>query len=122
MEEATIARLCAVRDYLSECQEANALSDAEDKLNRSEEAKRLSSLIRQQEGKLEFSLNHFGEGSEQSKAELHALYLYKKEIDELPESREYMKAYSAYRKLLDRVNDALFEVDLPAASCGRRHG
>lgn len=122
MEEVTIARLCAVRDYLSECQECNALSTAEEKLNLSSEAKRLSALIREQEEKLEFALNHFGEDSEQSKAEQHTLYLYKKEIDELPESREYMKAYSAYRKLLDRVNEALFEVDLPAPSCGRRHG
>lgn len=122
MEEATVARLCAVRDYLSGCQEAIALNSAEEKLNLCPEAKRLSALIREQEEKLEFALNHFGEESEQSKAEQHALYLYKKEIDELPESRAYMKAYSGYRRLLDQVNKALFEVEVPSKACGRHHG
>lgn len=122
MEEATVARLCAVRDYLSGCQEANALTAAEEKLDLSPEAKRLSALIRQQEEKLEFALNHFGDESEQAKKEQHALYIYKKEIDELPESRAYMKAYSEYRRLLDQVNKALFEVEVPLTDCGRHHG
>ena len=62
------------------------------------------------------ALNHFSEDSEEVKDALKELHEAKKNLDNHPLVREYLKAYSEVRDLYAQVNEILFS-DFSANLC-----
>ena len=55
------------------------------------------------------TLRHFSEDSKEAKKAQKELYLAKKELEEHPKVKRYLKALQELRMLLDEVNNILFK-------------
>ena len=60
----------------------------------------------------------YGEESEQAKQAWRSLYLIKKELDELPSSEAYRKAYAPMASLYRQMDSTLFDPFRDETSCG----
>ena len=84
------------------------LNKLEKEMNDNEEV--MSLAYKKDMAALKYSdaLNHFSEDSEEVKTALKELHKAKKNLDEHPLVKEYLKAYSKVRDLYAEVNEILF--------------
>lgn len=95
-----------------------ALSKAEMALESDLEARRLAEEKEKKTRSYEEARFTYGEESEQAKEAWHSLYLIKKELDELPVSESYRKAYAKMAALYREMDSLLFDPFRDETSCG----
>ncbi len=118
MNERTYRALLALKETIQSDPRFAELRKAEKTLNEDQTAVKLS----QEKDKLteayEDALFHYGENSEVTKEAWHNLYIKKKELDELPVSEAYRKAYAPLAGLYRELDLILFSPYREKSRCG----
>lgn len=99
-----------LKELLSNDERVVLLNKLEEGMNNNEEVMRLAYIKDNKADAYETALRFFSEDSEEVKTARNALYIAKKELDEHPLVREYLKAYSEVRNLYLQMNEKLFSI------------
>lgn len=118
MNERTYRALLTLKEAVQGDGRFAELRKAEEALNQDEEAVRLSKEKDRLLEVYEEALFHYGENSDLTKEAWHNLYIRKKELDELPSSQAYRKAYAPLAGLYRELDLILFSPYRAKSGCG----
>ena len=118
MNQATMEALSALRDALSSDPRMKRLKEAERALESDPQAQKLAKEKENKARAYEEARFTYGEESEQAKQAWRSLYLIKKELDELPSSEAYWKAYAPMASLYRQMDSTLFDPFRDETACG----
>ena len=118
MNERTYRALLTLKDAIHNDPRFAKLKEAEAALNQDEQAIALSKEKDRLTDVYEDALFHYGESSERAKDAWHNLYIRKKELDELPVSEAYRKAYVPLAKIYRELDLVLFSPYREKTKCG----
>ena len=118
MNERTYRALLTLKDAIHNDPRFAKLKEAETALNQDEQALALSKEKDRLTEVYEDALFHYGENSEITKDAWHNLYIRKKELDELPASEAYRKAYAPLAQIYRELDTVLFSPYREKTKCG----
>ena len=108
MEKTLTELTFELKDALNDSEEVKHLFESEKKMEECEEVMALSYRFSCAQTEYNDILKIYSKESDEAKVAQHKLFLAKKELDEHPFVREYMKHYSEVRKMYSEINDELF--------------
>ncbi len=118
MNERTYSALLKLKEAIQKDPRLTSLKEAEKALNDDPAAIKLSKEKDALTEAYEDALFHYGENSEVTKAAWHNLYIRKKELDELPSSESYRKAYAPLAQIYRELDLILFSPYREKGKCG----
>ncbi len=118
MNERTYRALLTLKEAIQSDPRFAELRKAEEALNKDEEAVKLSQEKDRLAEAYEEALFHYGENSVATKDAWRNLYIKKKELDELPSSEAYRKAYTPLAGLYRELDLLLFSPYREKRKCG----
>ena len=118
MNERTYKALLSLKEAIHEDGRFLRLLEAEEALNQDERAVALAKEKDRLTEAYEDARFHYGEDSPAAKEAWHSLYIKKKELDELPSSEAYRKAYAALSPIYRELDSLLFSPYREKNKCG----
>lgn len=118
MNEKTYRALLALKEAIQNDPRFVKLKEAETALSQNEQAVMLSKEKDRLTEVYEDALFHYGESSSLTKDAWHNLYIRKKELDELPVSENYRKAYAPLAQIYRELDLVLFAPYREKSKCG----
>lgn len=118
MNERTYASLLLLKEAMLSDPRYLKLKEAEEALSKDEKAVALSKEKDALTEAYEDARFHYGEESALAKEAWHNLYIKKKELDELPVSEAYRKAYASLSSLYRELDSLLFSPYREKTRCG----
>lgn len=118
MNEKTYRALLTLKEAIQNDPRFAKLREAEEALNQDEQAVMLSKEKDRLTDVYEDALFHYGENSSFTKDAWHNLYIRKKELDELPASENYRKAYAPLAQIYRELDLVLFSPYREKSKCG----
>ena len=118
MNERTYKALLSLKEALHSDPRYLKLQEAEAVLDKDEEAIALAKEKDRLTEAYEEARFHYGENSPLAKEAWHNLYIKKKELDELPSSDAYRKAYAPLAEIYRELDSLLFDPYREKPRCG----
>ena len=120
MDIKTLQKAYELKDLLKNDERITLLDKAEEEMNNDPEVYRLSLIKDEKNDIYNKMVNYYKEDSKEVSDALHEFYLAKKEFEEHPKVREYLKRYQAVRELYDEINEILFK-ELNSELCPKKN-
>ena len=120
MDIKTLQKAYELKDLLKSDVRVALLDKAEAELNNDPEVYRLSLIKDEKNDIYNRMVSCYKEYSKEASEALHEFYLAKKQFEEHPKVREYLKRYQVVRELYDEINEILFK-ELNTDLCPRKN-
>lgn len=120
MDIKTLQKAYELKDLLKNDERIALLDKAEEDMSNDPEVYRLSLIKDEKNDIYNKMVSYYKEDSKEASEALHEFYLAKKEFEEHPKVREYLKHYQAVRELYDEINKILFE-ELNSELCPKKN-